>query len=75
MVDDIEDKFDSLSLDDLKEKLDKVWDKIKMSRKRGLEEGEFGVGNLVFKLLVGFVNGIYVYSLISSLLNIIFRII
>lgn len=51
MVDDIEDKFDSLSLDDLKEKLDKVWDKIKMSRKRGLEEGEFGVGNLVFKLL------------------------
>lgn len=51
MVDDIEEKFDSLSLDDLKEKLDKVWDKIKLSRKRGLEEGEFGVGNLVFKLL------------------------
>mgnify|MGYP000645510208 CR=1 FL=1 len=50
-LDDIEDKFDSLSLEDLKEKLDKVWDKIKMSRKRGLEEGEFGVGNLVFKLL------------------------
>lgn len=51
MVDDIEENFDKLSLEEAKIKLDKVWDKIKNSRKRGLEEGEFGVGNLVFKLL------------------------
>jgi hypothetical protein len=51
MVDDIEENFDKLPLDEIKEKLDKVWDKIKNTRKRGLEEGEFGLGNLVFKLL------------------------
>lgn len=51
MVDDIVDNFDNLSISEATTKLDKVWDKIKNSRKRGLEEGEFGTGNLVFKLL------------------------
>jgi hypothetical protein len=51
MVDDIESNFDKLPIDEIKTKLDKVWDKIKTTRKRGLEEGEFGTGNLVFKLL------------------------
>jgi hypothetical protein len=51
MVDDIEDNFNKLESDIIKEKLDKTWDKIKKSRQKGLEEGEFGTGNLVFKLL------------------------
>ena len=29
----------------------KIWKKIKNFRQSGLEEGEFGLGNLVFKLL------------------------
>jgi hypothetical protein len=38
-----------------KENIDKVWKKIKESRKSGLESegGEFSIGNLVFKLLRG----------------------
>jgi hypothetical protein len=38
---------------EFKEKIDKVWKKIKDFRKSGLESegGEFSVGNLVFKLL------------------------
>ncbi len=51
LIDDIEENFDKTDVEKTKEKLDKVWDKIKKTRKRGLEEGEFGTGNLVFKLL------------------------
>jgi hypothetical protein len=51
-IDDIEES-DNLDYDDLKEKIDSVWKKIKDFRKSGLESesGEFSVGNLVFKLL------------------------
>ena len=31
--------------------LEKTWEKIKSERKKGLKKGEFGTGNLVFKLL------------------------
>ena len=31
--------------------LEKTWEKIKSERKKGLKSGEFGTGNLVFKLL------------------------
>jgi len=40
------------SYDEVSDKIAKVWDKVKKMRKAGLEEeGEFSVGNLVFKLL------------------------
>jgi hypothetical protein len=48
---------DELDIEDgyanFKKKIDKVWNKIKESRKSGLESecGEFSIGNLVFKLL------------------------
>jgi hypothetical protein len=51
-IDDIELKIDSLKYDDVKKRIKKVWTKIKDLRKKSLdEEGEYGVGNLVFKLL------------------------
>ena len=51
-VDDIEDQIDEDNYESLKEKISKVWKKIKDFRKSGLEEGgEFSIGNLVFKLL------------------------
>ena len=52
-VDSLEDEFDEDKYDKFKEKLDKVWDKIKNYRKSGLAEegGELSLGNLVFKLL------------------------
>ena len=46
---DLNNDFDNL--DKLKERDDKIWDKIKKMRKEGLEQGEFGLGNLVFKFL------------------------
>jgi hypothetical protein len=51
-IDDIEES-DNIDYDDLKEKTDSVWKKIKDFRKSGLESesGEFSIGNLVFKLL------------------------
>ncbi len=51
-IDDIEESED-VEYDDLKEKIDSVWKKIKDFRKSGLESesGEFSIGNLVFKLL------------------------
>lgn len=50
-VDDlIEDK--DIEYDELRIRIKKVWDKIKKLRERSLEEeGEYGIGNLVFKLL------------------------
>jgi hypothetical protein len=54
-VDAIELEFNTgnYDYDIFKEKLDKVWNKIKEYRKSGLESegGEFSTGNLVFKLL------------------------
>jgi len=51
-VDDIEEQVDEDKYTAFKEKIDKVWKKIKKQRQSGLEEGgEFGLGNLVFKLL------------------------
>ncbi len=52
-VDDLERDFKDDEYDIFKEKLDKVWKKIKDFRKSGLESesGEYSVGNLVFKLL------------------------
>ena len=51
-IDDIEES-DNIDYDDLKEKTESVWKKIKDFRKSGLESesGEFSIGNLVFKLL------------------------
>jgi hypothetical protein len=52
-IDDIEKKVDKDEYRDLKEKIDKVWKKVKDYRKSGLESEntEFSIGNLVFKLL------------------------
>ena len=52
-VDDIEKEIDEDKYESFKEKIDKVWKKIKDLRKSGLESesGEFSIGNLVFKLL------------------------
>jgi len=51
-VDTIEEQVDEDKYSAFKEKIDKVWKKVKKQRQSGLEEGgEFGLGNLVFKLL------------------------
>lgn len=51
-VDDIEEMVQELPYEEVKDRIKKVWEKIKKLRERALdEEGEFGVGNLVFKLL------------------------
>ena len=52
-IDDLEAEKDEDKWEFFEKKLDKVWKKIKDFRKSGLdsEDGEFSVGNLVFKLL------------------------
>lgn len=52
-VDNLEEQFEDDEYESFKEKLDKVWKKIKDFRKSGLESesGEYSIGNLVFKLL------------------------
>lgn len=52
-VDDIEDQIDEDNYSSFKEKIDKIWTKIKDLRKSGLdsESGEYSIGNLMFKLL------------------------
>lgn len=50
-IDDLEDEYEDTEYEIFKEQLSKLWEKIKRIRKDGIEEGEFGVGNLVFKLL------------------------
>lgn len=52
-VDDIEEQVDEDKYPEFKEKIDKVWKKIKDLRKSGLESesGEYSIGNLMFKLL------------------------
>lgn len=52
-IDDLESEIEEDKYEKFKEKVDKVWKKIKDFRKSGLESesGEFSIGNLVFKLL------------------------
>jgi hypothetical protein len=51
-IDDIKEMSDELPYEEVKDRIKKVWEKIKKLRERALEEeGEFGLGNLVFKLL------------------------
>lgn len=52
-IDDIEEQVDEDKYSAFKEKIDKVWKKVKDYRKSGLESesGEYSIGNLVFKLL------------------------
>lgn len=51
-IDTIEEGVEDMEYEKFVEKIGKVWDKIKDLRKVSLkEEGEFGLGNLVFKLL------------------------
>jgi len=52
IIDDIEDEVDEDKYSKFKEKIDRVWKKIKNYRQSGLEEGgEYSTGNLLFKLL------------------------
>jgi len=51
-IDEIEKEMDGTDYEEASEKLKKVWKKIKKGREESLEkEGEYGTGNLVFKLL------------------------
>ena len=52
-IDELEKEIDEDSYPEFKEKIKKVWKKVKNFRKSGLESesGEFSLGNLVFKLL------------------------
>ena len=52
-IDDLESQVEEDKYEHFKEKIDKVWKKVKDFRKSGLESesGEFSIGNLVFKLL------------------------
>jgi hypothetical protein len=52
MVDDLEKESDSMDYEKVKTNVKKIWEKVKKLRQSALEEeGEYGVGNLVFKLL------------------------
>ena len=52
VVDEIQSQVDEDKYSTFKEKINKIWKKIKKSRQSGLEEGgEYSTGNLVFKLL------------------------
>ena len=52
-IDELEEQVNEDKYQAFKEKLDKVWKKVKDFRKSGLESesGEYSTGNLVFKLL------------------------
>lgn len=52
-IDELEEEMEEDEYESFKEKMDKVWKKVKDFRKSGLESesGEFSIGNLVFKLL------------------------
>jgi hypothetical protein len=52
-IDELEDDITKRSYIEFKDKMDKIWKKVKDFRKSGLESesGEFSIGNLVFKLL------------------------
>ncbi len=52
-IDDLETQVEEDKYEHFKEKIDKIWKKVKDFRKSGLESesGEFSIGNLIFKLL------------------------
>lgn len=50
-IDELENNYKEVDYEIFKEQISKLWEKIKRIRKDGIEEGEFGIGNLVFKLL------------------------
>lgn len=50
-IDILSKKVDKMDYVEFKPKIDKIWKKIKALRQSGLKEGEFGLGNLIFKLL------------------------
>lgn len=51
-IDDIIESSEKENYEKIKDRIKKVWEKIKRLRERSLEEeGEYGIGNLVFKLL------------------------
>lgn len=52
-IDDIDLKSSKIDYEELKDESDRIWDKIKKARKDGIDspEGEYAVGNLVFKYL------------------------
>lgn len=52
MIDDLEKESDSMDYEEVKVNVKRIWEKVKKLRQSALEEeGEYGVGNLVFKLL------------------------
>lgn len=52
MIDDLEKESDSMDYEKVKSNVKKIWEKVKKLRQSSLEEeGEYGVGNLVFKLV------------------------
>lgn len=52
MIDDLEKESDSMDYEEVKVNVKKIWEKVKKLRQSALEEdGEYGVGNLVFKLV------------------------
>lgn len=53
IIDDLEEEVDEDKYTKFKDKIDRVWSKIKKYRQSGLEEpqGEYSTGNLLFKLL------------------------
>lgn len=53
LIDDLEKEIDEYGYEEYKNRVKKVWDKIKKHRKSGLESesGEYSLGNLVFKVL------------------------
>lgn len=51
-IDEIVDESEDMEYSKLKEKIKRIWSKVKRIRESSLEEeGEFGIGNLVFKML------------------------
>jgi len=52
-IDELESKIDTSNYDELKEEVDQIWYKIKKARRDGINspDGEYAVGNLVFKYL------------------------
>jgi len=51
MVDNLEENINEMKYEEFSKVIKRVWKKIKKLRKIGLEKGEFGLENLVFKVL------------------------
>ena len=52
-VDELESKMEKGNYNELQDEVDKIWDKIKKSRRDGIDspDGDYSIGNLVFKYL------------------------